>query len=79
MLFVRLPKNIIFISTWQAVYAINPLMLKSTLAEIVFNSHYLTLVSKKDLHSILQEYSELPENSLIRNLWFDFALEARKH
>jgi len=54
-------------------------MLKSTLAEIVFNSHYLTLVSKKDLHSILQEYSELPENFLIRNLWFDFALEARKH
>ena len=38
-----------------------------------------TELAKRMLHSNLQEYSELPENSLIRNLWFDFALEARKH
>jgi hypothetical protein len=51
----------------------------ASLAEIVFNSHYLTLVSKKDLHIILQKYSELQETSLRCNLWFDFALEVRKH
>ena len=51
----------------------------ASLAEIVFNSHCLNLISKKDLHSIFYAYSELPETSLICNLWVDFALEARKH